>query len=600
MKIKVKHILLFIILQIFLVLILVCIVDNNTEIAKEKSTKFKTGSSISMMLETSYLSGEYKLSNSREWPKSGYLFNETLSKCENGGELTWIEETNSVRLKTSLSDQCYVYFDIEPPDVYVATSNIPTTYGKLGLINCQDTTAEYNQQYNRIEISQVNNKYTSCTLDYTDSTSKVNLATFITDLAGTTQGNGQVVSEDVNLPDYSTATTISESDYTNISMFSSSRSSSTSGTAVSGAYTFSNNEWTSVSSAMTSNTYYHFKFTPSENGYYQLCYTLSSGSTSNYLYAYVNSTNLFTLYASSSTAESGCIGLGYVSTSDYIMVTQRAYTTISTLTFSIKKVTYIAEPTDIRYEGKNPNNYLWFNNEYWRIIGVFDSNTHGQSGKNLVKIIADEVLDGLAWDKSNTNNWVTGSLNLLLNGAYYNAEDGTDSGYCYGYSTTATGNCDYAKKGIQDAYRSMITSVTWKLGGYSSNSVTAANMYSYERGTTVYSGRPTETTGYIGLMYPSDYGYSVLSTKCARTTNLSSYSSSSCAGESWLYGKGYLSTMMPVISSPNYVFTVKDDGSLDMNNAPHGYGVLPTLYLDSSVYVIDGDGTLDKPYIIGM
>ena len=113
-----------------------------------------------------------------------------------------------------------------------------------------------------------------------------------------------------------------------------------------------------------------------------------------------------------------------------------------------------------RYEGKNPNNYIWFNNEYWRIIGVFDSASHGQSNKNLVKIIRDDVLDGLAWNKSNTNDWETSSLKSLLNGAYYNAQDGTNSGYCYGYSTTATANCDYTKRGIQAGYRGMIASVT--------------------------------------------------------------------------------------------------------------------------------------------
>ena len=125
-----------------------------------------------------------------------------------------------------------------------------------------------------------------------------------------------------------------------------------------------------------------------------------------------------------------------------------------------------------RYEGKNPNNYVWFNNEYWRIIGVFDSNSHGQTNKNLVKIIRAEVLDGLAWHKSSTNDWTAASLNSLLNGAYYNAQDGTSSGYCYGYRATATAICDYTKKGIQSKYRSMIAEVTWYLGGYSSESAT--------------------------------------------------------------------------------------------------------------------------------
>ena len=253
-----------------------------------------------------------------------------------------------------------------------------------------------------------------------------------------------------------------------------------------------------------------------------------------------------------------------------------------------------------RYEGKNPNNYAWFNNEYWRIIGVFDSGSHGQSGKNLVKIIRADVLDGLAWHKSNTNDWTAASLNSLLNGAYYNAQDETSSGYCYGYSTTATANCDYTKKGIQSGYRSMIAEVTWYLGGYSSASATTESFYGYERGTTVYSGRPTTTTGYIGLMYPSDYGYSVLSSSCARTTNLGSYNTATCAGQSWLYGKGYEWTITPNSSSSYIVFGLYGSGTLGNNYANHGLGGRPVLYLDASVYKIDGEGTLDKPYIIGM
>ena len=253
-----------------------------------------------------------------------------------------------------------------------------------------------------------------------------------------------------------------------------------------------------------------------------------------------------------------------------------------------------------RYEGKNPNNYIWFNNEYWRIIGVFDSASHGQSNKNLVKIIRDDVLDGLALDKSNTNNWDTSSLKSLLNGAYYNAEDGTSSEYCYGYSTTVPANCDYTKKGIQSGYRGMIVSVTWHLGGSSSVGATTSAFYGYERGTTVYSGRPTSTTGYIGLMYPSDYGYSVLSSSCARTTNLVSYNTAKCAGASWLYGKGAEWTLTPDSSSSNLVFYLDVLGIVNYYNASNGFGSRPVLYLDASVYKIGGDGSLKNPYIVGM
>ena len=253
-----------------------------------------------------------------------------------------------------------------------------------------------------------------------------------------------------------------------------------------------------------------------------------------------------------------------------------------------------------RYEGKNPNNYVWFNNELWRIIGVFDEDSHGQSGQNLVKIIRADSIGGLAWHKSNTNDWTVSSLMNLLNGAYLNSENGTGGEYCYGYSTTTPSNCDYTESGINDTYRPMIENVTWYLGGCSTQSTTAESFYGYERGTKVYSGRPTSTTGYIGLMYPSDYGYSVLASSCARTTDLGSYSNSTCAGQSWMYGQGYEWTITPRSSASYLVFIVNYNGSLSSNGAINGNSARPVLYLDSSVYVIDGNGSQSDPYIIGM
>ena len=261
----------------------------------------------------------------------------------------------------------------------------------------------------------------------------------------------------------------------------------------------------------------------------------------------------------------------------------------------------VVQENGYRYEGKDPNNYIWFNNELWRIIGVFDSASHGVSGQNLVKIIRNESIGGLAWHKSNTNDWTQASLMNLLNGAYLDSENGTGGEYCYGYSTTVpAGNCDYTETGINDTYRAMIENVTWYLGGYSSTSATAEAFYGYERGDTVDSGRPTSTTGYIGLMYPSDYGYSVLASSCARTTNLGSYDNATCAGQSWFYGQGYEWTITPYSSRSNYVFYVNFIGSLGIYDAYNGYSARPVLYLDSSVYVIDGNGSQSDPYIIGM
>ena len=252
-----------------------------------------------------------------------------------------------------------------------------------------------------------------------------------------------------------------------------------------------------------------------------------------------------------------------------------------------------------RYEGKNPNNYIYFNNELWRIIGVFDSSSHGKTGEHLTKIIRNDSLGGYAWDKSNSNNWATSSLYNLLNTNYYNATDGTSGGNCYQYSTTITGNCDYTETGLQSEYRNMVESVTWYLGGKNSASYTAEVFYTGERDSkSVYSGNTASTTGYIGLMYASDYGYSVLSTSCARTTKLGGYGTSACGGASWLKKETSEWTVTHRSASSANSFYLLDSASLSSLSAFYGYATRPVLYLKSNVQVYAGDGSISKPYQI--
>ena len=66
---------------------------------------------LSMMLETEAGSGNYEMTTASSWPTDGYVFNTTLSKCENGGELSWDDENKSVVMSGNVSDKCYVYFD---------------------------------------------------------------------------------------------------------------------------------------------------------------------------------------------------------------------------------------------------------------------------------------------------------------------------------------------------------------------------------------------------------------------------------------------------------------------------------------------------------
>ena len=251
-----------------------------------------------------------------------------------------------------------------------------------------------------------------------------------------------------------------------------------------------------------------------------------------------------------------------------------------------------------RYQGQDPNNYIWFNNEMWRIIGVFGSESHGVANTNLVKIIREVPIGGLAWDKSSTDNWSTSSLKLLLNGEYLNSQNGTNGNYCYGKYEQAKAKCDYTETGIKSAYKGMIKEVTWYLGGFESAKTTPDLMYGYERGNED-GGNPKKDSGKIGLMYASDYGYAVPSKNCARTTQLYSYSNS-CVTNNWLYGHGFEWLITNDTSWSSGCIDLTSRGHLSDQNTGIGYSVRPVLYLDSSVYVLDGDGSEADPYIIAM
>ncbi len=96
---------------------------------KNNNIQNKLNSNLAMMLETSTGSGKYEKTTLTSWPTDGYLFNSTLSGCENGGKITYDDEKSKVILKGNISDKCYVYFDkyVLPKITSITTSNITPT-----------------------------------------------------------------------------------------------------------------------------------------------------------------------------------------------------------------------------------------------------------------------------------------------------------------------------------------------------------------------------------------------------------------------------------------------------------------------------------------
>ncbi|MDY4236382.1 MAG: hypothetical protein SOX86_00005, partial [Bacilli bacterium] len=150
--------------------------------------------------------------------------------------------------------------------------------------------------------------------------------------------------------------------------------------------------------------------------------------------------------------------------------------------------------TEYRYRGANPKNYVTFNNETWRILGIFPTDDGTGNIENRIKLIRNESIGNKYWDTSRSNNWARpATLNTELNTTYLNSLDST--------SKNMIGNTKYYLGGKSLIYNNGLVD-------------TPLQFYSYERkiqNTTsnefYYESNPNSWVGKLGLMYLSDYGY---------------------------------------------------------------------------------------------
>ncbi|HIQ93966.1 TPA: hypothetical protein IAB29_02370 [Candidatus Ventrenecus stercoripullorum] len=268
-----------------------------------------------------------------------------------------------------------------------------------------------------------------------------------------------------------------------------------------------------------------------------------------------------------------------------------------------------------RYIGANPNNYVSFNNELWRIIGAFNNIDNGTGTKETrLKIIRDEPLGIYSWDSKGSyaeNDWSKSVLQQVLNsGAYYNRT----TGMCSMNISGTMEACDFSSNGLTSEAKTMIDNAVWNLGGtasYTANSNgLAVHFYGYERGTNVYSGRSTTWIGQIGLMYASDYGYA---TSGEGTTDrascleiaLNSWGTlgySECYNNDWLYDSTSDQWTLTLYSGgSDHGFAVSCGGDVYyIYGTRAGKAVSPVLYLSSNVKITGGTGKESDPFILSL
>ncbi len=345
------------------------------------------------------------------------------------------------------------------------------------------------------------------------------------------------------------------------------------------------------------------------------------------------------------------------------------------------------DDNNLRFIGATPDNYVSFNNneyiwrghysssddrykEYnsyeectsassfnynceqapaWRIIGVMNNieDENGNMGSHL-KLIRSTI-GNYSWDsarivnnKNGVNEWSDADIMWNLNVPYY-YKAAMNTGCYEGY--------EYDKKcpkweniGLSEEARGMISKIKWNTGTIPSSFdpsnnrlITPSYMYEMERsentGKKCSSSsnacndnveRTTSWTGYVGLMYPSDYGYATSGggeeqrqTCLATWMNYWRYEpyKTNCANNNWFLDNYYIYgistiTPCPVSNDGTNIFVVGGYGRggavSDTSAAMQSnlMDVRPTLYLNSNVKIEPDSssnyGSKENPYRLTM
>jgi len=263
-----------------------------------------------------------------------------------------------------------------------------------------------------------------------------------------------------------------------------------------------------------------------------------------------------------------------------------------------------ADLTDYRYMGSTPNNYISFNGETWRIIGVFTVENESGVKEKRVKIVRNDSIGSYSFDtrsstscstSSTSGSWARSPLKDVLNsGPYYNRTSGTCP------NKESSGNlisCNFSSTGLTATAKNMIGQAKW----YTSSAYegqTASAIYTSERNSLTHCSWATNWVGAVGLMYPSDYGYASGTNSCL-ATKLNSYQNG-CASSNWLFKSADTWTISPNNNGSVYVDNIGSTGKVYHFSATNVYAVRPSVYLKSNVRYTGGNGTSGSPYTIGL
>ena len=236
------------------------------------------------------------------------------------------------------------------------------------------------------------------------------------------------------------------------------------------------------------------------------------------------------------------------------------------------------------YKGSDPNNYIMFNDELWRIISIESDGTF--------KIMYDGDGLGATFDHLRNTGYCMGGSNMGCNAwAATSHIIGTPSVYnginraIESDSQILTYLNEYLNT-ITDLNK--VVSHNWNIGGVVSNEDLASQ---------IENEKAYQWNGRIGLITVSEYILANSNTSQCGNISLNNANTSVCPTTNWMYNGYNTWFLSPLSNSAFSVWYLLMNGSISTRNAIWSHAVQPVVYLDSSLQ-LTGMGTEDNPFTI--
>ena len=581
MKNKKRNLIIFSTFIILVIGIYLIVPKTKEEVEDKTKTNVNTNGFLTLMLEQD--DGTYQKSTSNTWPTGNYAFNKDLSGCERGGELVYDRETNIVKLISSGSDKCYVYFDKYNVAKITNVTNTKTTNSVTLTVTIEAGENAVDKYYFSSDGGNSYQESTSPNYTFSNLTpnTKYTFQVYAKDTEGY-ESNEEVieVTTDNYVNPVVNSITVTDTTTSSISI-SVSASGGTNSVATyyysinNGAYSSSTSNTKTFTGLNKGTTYTIKVYVKDTNGVDSSINTTSVETKSEVLLADVcsNGTNLAT-----------CIKNYY----------NEAGAEMSGIYYHTSSLANSAADNSYRYAGANPNNYVCFgstastcpSDNLYRIIGVFGSEVKLIKADYTTTTMTGSGGDYYGdyqslWGSSRYYKGIMSQSNIAI--YYWNSNTRTNT-WSESRLNRTNLNSSYISY-IGTTWSNKIATHTWYVGGYSAYSATPKTFYNAESSGTTYSAK-------IGLMYVSDYGYAASNSYW--TTNMSSYKSAS--NNNWIYMGLYEWTISRHSSYSDNAFRVFSAGHLSGGSVySSGSAVRPSFYLTSSTTYVSGSGSSADP-----